>query len=54
MTKQAKTRDVLRACGCCGKPLPLAPRRGRPARYCSHACRTKAWRAHAAAERSPT
>lgn len=31
------------SCPVCGKPLPSAAT-GRPARYCSPACRTRAWR----------
>jgi hypothetical protein len=34
-------------CQRCGKPLPAAGRRGRPAKYCSGACRTAAHRAAA-------
>ncbi len=29
----------------CGKPLPPGPRRGSPRRFCSSACRRRAWRA---------
>ncbi|HZE37418.1 MAG TPA: TetR/AcrR family transcriptional regulator C-terminal domain-containing protein [Stackebrandtia sp.] len=36
------------SCLVCGKPLN-APGRGRPPRYCSHACRARAYRARVAA-----
>lgn len=36
------TRKSVRTCSQCGIPLPEGSRRSR--RYCSAACRTKAWR----------
>nr|WP_107486920.1 AAA family ATPase [Streptomyces sp. TLI_235] len=35
-----------RTCESCGAALAAAPRGGRPARYCSNACRQRAFRRH--------
>jgi hypothetical protein len=41
-------------CGHCHTPLPPPAPTGRPARFCSPACRTRAWRAASHSHDTPT
>jgi hypothetical protein len=47
-TELARERVVSRECAGCGKPVVYAGR-GRPGRYCSAACRQRAWALRTAA-----
>lgn len=40
-------------CAVCGAPLAVRSGSGRPARYCSPACRTRAWRDHTTRDAKP-